>query len=270
MADYFLRSLLRLVAPVGFVWAGLIVIAVLLWRRRQWVPFVLAAMLALLVTIVGGTDFSAWLLLRLEQPWAAFRIEAAPTCDAVVVLGGGAEPSNHETGDVRLTKAGDRIATGLELMRLGRAPALVVGGGLVKMDGAVKVESDLIKARLALWHPPAGWELISLGAATDTHDEALRLVPLAKQRRWKRILLVTSASHMQRALATYRAAGIDPVPAPCNFLVAGSAARPGFGVNIPGSGGFERMEIWLHEVVGWEIYRRRGWLDVPQAAGASR
>lgn len=264
MVDSLLRSLLRLVEPVGLVWMGLILLGVLLRRRRQWIPFGMAAMLAVFVTIVGGTDFSAWLLKRLEQPWAECRIEDTPVCDAVIVLGGGAEPSHHETGGVRLTKAGDRIVTGIELMRLGRAPVLVVGGGLVKLDGVVTVESDLIKARLILWNPPPDWQLISLGAATDTHDEALRLLPIARQRGWKRILLVTSASHMRRALATYRAAGFDAVPAPCNFLVAGSAVRLGFGVRVPGSGGFERMETWMHEFVGWEIYRRRGWLDDPQ------
>jgi uncharacterized SAM-binding protein YcdF (DUF218 family) len=263
MLDSFLRSALDLIEPVGLVWSGLLLLAVVLWRRRQWFPFTVAALLSLFVTIIGGSDFSAWLLRRLEQPWTEFKIEDTPTCDAVVVLGGGAEPSVHETGGVRLTKAGDRITTGLELMRLGRASAMVVGGGLVKMDGFVKVESDLINARLALWNPPPGWEFISLGAATDTHDEALRLLPIARQRGWKRILLVTSASHMRRALTTYRAAGFDAVPAPCNFIVAGSAVRLGFGMHVPGNGGFERMEIWMHEVVGWEMYRRRGWLDVP-------
>jgi len=263
MLDSLLRILLRLGEPLGLAWVGLAILAVLLWRRRQWLPFALSVALWLLVTLIGGTDFSAWLLRRLEQPWAEFKIENTPACDAVVVLGGGAEPSLRETGGVRLTKAGDRLLAALELMRLGRSPVLVVGGGSVKMDGVTRVESVLIKARLESWNLPAGWEIVSLGTAADTHDEALRLVPIARTRGWKRILLVTSASHMRRADAVYRAAGFDVVPAPCNFLVAGSAVPIGLAVGIPGHGGFERMGIWLHEIAGWEMYRRRGWLEIP-------
>jgi uncharacterized SAM-binding protein YcdF (DUF218 family) len=262
MLDSLLRSTLQLLEPVGLVWIGLIVLVLVLYRRHQRVPFALAAGLLLVVTGIGGTDLAARLLERLEQQWAGMRIEDRPACDAVVVLGGGAESSTNEMGGVRLTKAGDRIMTGLELMRLGKAPVLVLSGGFVVMKGAVKVESDLIKARLALWNPPPSWELISLGAATDTHDEAVRLLPIARKRGWKRILLVTSASHMRRALAAFRAAGLDSVPAPCNFLAAGSAARTGLQIGIPGCGGFERFGIWLHEIAGWEVYRRRGWLDV--------
>jgi uncharacterized SAM-binding protein YcdF (DUF218 family) len=218
--------------------------------------------LTFLVTILGGTDLTAWMLLRLERPWTAVKLIELPVCDAVVVLGGGADPSRHDVGGVRLTKAGDRILTGLELMRWGRAPAMIVGGGMVRVDDVDKVESDLIRTRIGDWKPPLTWEIVSLGAATDTHDEALRLVPLAKQRGWKKILLVTSANHMNRAASVYRAAGFEVVPAPCNFLVAGSSAPPGFRIGIPGWSGFEKLSIWLHEIAGWEIYRRRGWLDV--------
>ena len=105
------------------------------------------------------------------------------------------------------------------------------------------------------------WAIVSLGAAEDTHDEALRLVPLAKQRGWKKILLVTSAAHMRRSVSVYHAAGFDVVPAPCNFLVAGNAKPPSFRLRIPSWIGFERFSIWLHESAGWEIYRRRGWLE---------
>ncbi len=263
MADFFLRVALQLIEPMGLLWLGLIFLTLLLRRRGQKIPYIIAAALTFLVTILGGTDLTAWMLGRLERPWTAVKLIELPVCDAVVVLGGGADASRHEVGGVRLTKAGDRILTGLELMRWGRAPAIVIGGGMVRVDDVDRVESDLIRTRIGDWKPPFTWEIVSLGAATDTHDEALRLVPLAKQRGWKKILLVTSANHMNRAASVYRAAGFEVVPAPCNFLVAGSPNPPGFRIGIPSWNGFEKFSIWLHEIAGWEIYRRRGWLDVP-------
>ena len=146
-------------------------------------------------------------------------------------------------------------------MRWGLAPALVIGGGSARVGDVEKVESDLVRARIGDWKPPMTWAIVSLGAAKDTHDEALRLVPLAKQRGWKRILLVTSASHMRRAVSVYRAAGFEVVPAPCNFIVAGTSAPPSFRIGIPSLTGFECFSVWLHEIAGWNMYRRRGWLE---------
>ena len=262
MSDFFLRTALRLIEPLALLWLGLIFLTLLLRRRRQMIPCFLCALFALLVTIIGGTDLASWLLLSLERPWAdGVKLIELPVCDAVVVLGGGAEPSRHDVGGVRMTKAGDRILTGLELMRWGLAPAMIIGGGVVRVDDVEKIESDLIRTRIGDWKPPMSWAIVSLGAAADTHDEAQRLVPLAKQRGWKKILLVTSANHMRRAVSVYRAAGFEVVPAPCNFIVVGNASPPSFGIGIPAWYGFERFSIWLHEFAGWQIYRRKGWLD---------
>ena len=261
MADFFLRLALRLIEPLGLIWLGLILLTVLLRRRRQTIPCLGCALLTLLVTLIGGTDFASWLLLRMERPWAGMKLIELPKCDAVVVLGGGAEASRNDVDGVRMTKAGDRILTGMELMRWGLAPAMIVGGGSARVDDVEKIESDLIRARIGDWKPPMSWAIVSLGVAADTHDEAQRLVPLAKQRGWKKILLVTSANHMKRAVAVYRAAGFEVVPAPCNFIVAGNASPPSFGIGIPTWPGFERFSTWLHEFVGWQIYRRKGWLD---------
>ena len=261
MLDFLLRIALQLIEPLGVLWLGLIVLTLLLRRRRQMIPYFISAFLTLLITIIGGTDVASWLLLRLERPWAGVKLIELPACDAVVVLGGGVEASRNDVDGVRLTKAGDRVLTGMELMRWGRAPAMIIGGGSARVDDVEKVESDLICARIGDWKPPRVWEIVSLGAAADTHDESLRLVPLAKQRGWKRILLVTSAAHMRRAASVYRAAGFEVVPAPCNFIVAGNASPPSFRIGIPTWYGFERFSVWLHEIAGWQTYRRKGWLD---------
>ncbi len=259
--DTLLRLALQLIEPIGLLWLVLIFLTLLLRHRGQTIPYLLCAFLTLLITIIGGTDFPSWLLLRLERPWAGVKLIELPMCDAVVVLGGGAEASRYDVDGVRLTKGGDRILTGLELMRWGLAPAIVFGGGSSRVDDVEKIESDLIRTRIGDWKPPMSWAIVSLGAAADTHDEAQRFVPLAKQRGWKKILLVTSANHMRRAVSVYRAAGFEVVPAPCNFLVAGNPLPPSFRFRIPQWLGFERFSIWFHEIAGWEIYRRRGWLE---------
>jgi uncharacterized SAM-binding protein YcdF (DUF218 family) len=215
--------------------------------------------LLLFVQIVGGTNLSVLLLARLERPFLGVRPDELPVCDAIVVLGGGVEPSPHEVGNLHLTTAGDRLVMGLELARLGKAPALCVGGGTAALDRRRWIEADLVKQAIEerrLSPVP----VISLGACLDTRDEARHVSALADEHGWKRILLVTSAVHLRRAASTFRQMGLTVVPAPCKFLTTMSpeAEPPRFGV--PTTLGFLYASTLLHEEIGWLEYRRRGWL----------
>ena len=262
MIEFLLRQVLLLLQPIGLVWGSLIVLAVVLWRRRQRGPALVAAVLVILVTIIGGTDLTFWMLWQLERPWASVKVADLPECDAAMVLGGCADPSPYEAGGVHLTRAADRLLMGVEVVRTGKAPVLVLGGGWMLVNGQRKAEADAVKAWLTSWNLPADREIVSLGENADTRAEALHFAALAKERGWRRrVLLVTSASHMRRAVAVFRAVGIDPVPVPCNFLAAAEALPRWIPVGIPGVTGFDNFGVWSHEIAGWAIYRHRGWLD---------
>jgi uncharacterized SAM-binding protein YcdF (DUF218 family) len=260
MIEGFLRLVLSLMEPISLVWMGSAALGVCLWRRRQRRAAIAAGAMFILFTVVGGTGLSGWMLWRLERPWAGLKIADIPAADAVLVLGGGGEASPYEAGGVRLTKAGDRLTMALELMRLGKAPVLVVSGGVTSIDGDVKVEADVIKSWLDSWKSPALGEVVSLGAARVTRDEAVRFAAVAKQRGWRRVLLVTSASHMRRAIAVFRAVGVEAVPAPCNFVAKFGGPAANFPITVPALNGFEKFNIWFHETVGWAVYRSRGWV----------
>lgn len=257
-----LRQTLALFAPLGLLWAALIVLAALLWRRR-WRGFALAVGgLVLGITIIGGTSVPGMMLGALERPYAGVKAEDLPVADAVVLLGGGAQASRYEVAGVHLSAAGDRLVMAAELLRLGKAPVLVLGGAWGKLDGRDAFESHLTKDLLTRWGVPAA-AMLPLGASLDTHDEALKVRALAAERGWKRVLLVTSANHMRRAAATFRHLGIEVTPAPCNFLTSVGTGKVPFFSGVPGSDGFTKVGFWLHEEIGWVEYWRRGWLTPP-------
>ena len=260
MLDYLFRQILLLIQPVGLAWLTLLVLAIALWRMRNRRLAALSGGMCMLITLFGSTDFPGWLLRRMERPWAGVKIADLPACDAVIVLGGGTEPSRYEVNWMHLSRAGDRVIMGLELMRLGKARAIALGGNVADFDGEKKVEADVVKAWLQSQSLPAGAEIISLGANSNTHDEGEKVARLAKERGWQRVLLVTSASHMQRAVAVFRKLGIETIAAPCNFLTSVSTAPPSFRLSVPGYDGFEKFAVWMHEQVGWFIYKRRGWV----------
>ncbi len=259
----FARIIIPLVEPIGLLWLTLIVLAALLWRKRLR-GFALAnAGLAIFIYIIGATALPDALLSSLENPYVGVKLDTLPSCDAVVMLGGGLDPSRHEVGGLHLTIAGDRIIAALEMIRLGKAPVLVCGGSGVNVDGVEKVEADLFKQALTERRVPVP-EIISLGHCADTHDEAMRTRDITQKRGWRRVLLVTSATHLPRAVATFRALGVEVVPVPCNFLSSLSIQRTSSVLGIPRFVGFEKLSVWIHEKIGWWEYRRRGWIEPPR------
>ena len=71
------------------------------------------------------------------------------------------------------------------------------------------------------------------------------------------VLLVTSALHMPRALATFRAAGVDAIPAATDFEVM---PRPRVLLDwLPDAEALAASTRALKEYLGLWVYRYRGW-----------
>jgi uncharacterized SAM-binding protein YcdF (DUF218 family) len=86
----------------------------------------------------------------------------------------------------------------------------------------------------------------------DTAENAVRMAELLGRDGIRSIALVTDATHMQRAAAAFRKAGLEVLPAPTNF--PGVAERP--------------LLEWLPSVHGADVCRQllREWL-ARRAAG---
>jgi uncharacterized SAM-binding protein YcdF (DUF218 family) len=266
MLDLALRSALTLMAPVGFIWAGLLVLSVLLLRKREFRLAALPAVFALLIWIVGATALPGKLLGTLEKPWVGVKREALPEADAVVLLGGFSYPSREEVGGLHFNQSADRAVVALELIRLGKAKTLVVGGTGFTLNGVGYVEGDIFR-EILVSRQLGGPEVVSLGGCKHTRHEAEKVAKLAQERGWKRVLLVTSATHMRRAAGVFRTTTeLEIVPAPSAFLTSVSIVSDDQIDLIPRSGGFGKIDGFIHEKVGWWMYRWRGWISDEAAA----
>ena len=149
----------------------------------------------------------------------------------------------------------------LELGRLGKSKTLVVSGSAMTIHGEAFVEADLFREILVA-RQLGGPEVISLGGCKNTRHEAEKISKLAQERGWKRVLLVTSATHMRRAAAVFRTTtGLEIVPAPSAFLTSVSIVTTDSLDLIPRAGGFGKIENYMHEQIGWFVYRLRGWVS---------
>ena len=248
-----------LVQPLGAAWAGALLVGCLAFRRRAWLAGFTALGLAGGLWLVGGTPLAALLLARLERPYDRIQPVNLPAADAVAVLGGDIEFSGREVLWFSTGLAFERTLTGLEVMRQGKARALVVSGGPFQWQGNPRAESELIASWIRAWRLPAG-ELLRLPACRDTREEALAIGDLVRKRGWKRVILVSSACHLARGAAACRKEGVEVIPVGCDFLGLDALDRPQRWWVVPRSEGLVRFERWFHEELGGVWYWWRGWI----------
>jgi len=261
--------LLAKLLPLAFYPLGLALalqLAGLLGRRRPWATGVSVAGIAVL-GLAAMPLVSRELVWGLEERAMALSPAVMPTADAVVVLGGGLRPALPPRRGVEVGEAGDRLLTGVELIRRGRAPWLLLSGGRVTLaaDDPSPPEARSA-AQLAVWLGVPQRQLLLSERARTTAEEAVALNTLARQRRWQRVLLVTSATHMPRALATFHhLTALEVVPVACDYQLP---LRRAFGrptaaalalALLPSADALQSTTVALKEHLGLMVYRWRGW-----------
>ena len=62
--------------------------------------------------------------------------------------------------------------------------------------------------------------------------------------------MVTSALHMPRAMAIFRKQGMEPIPAPTDYVVKVREGGVRLGMFIPSAGALEKVGRAIHEYLG--------------------
>jgi len=255
-----LKAFANFMEPTGLIWLLLSVLIGIKIRRKQWSLLWLPVVAWLVLTLTAATPLSQLLLASLESKWPPVDMANLPECDAIVVLGGGLEPSDSEPAGIHLKGASDRLFAALALAKKGRGRLLLIGGGSYQGGADATVfEGEGTKRWVEAWQL-ATVPVQSLGPCRDTHDEAVSVAALAAQHGWKRVALVTSAYHMTRSKAVFEKAGAVIVPVPCNYLSLQMRHRQLRWLDVPKAATVADFDVWMHEIVGWWVYRLRGWV----------
>ncbi len=256
---FVLKTLLHLFQPLPLIWLALGLWLVRLFVQKRRSGLIVPASVWLVMTVMTCTPLSSYLLAGLENEMPKVKLAELPQADAIICLGGGAEPGLMEPVGVRLKSAADRLSTAVTMAAAGKAPLLILGGGGYPHDGEMRSEADAVGDYLrAHFHLPT--DVHSLGVCSDTHDEAVKVAALMQQRGLKQCLLVTSASHMPRSVAVFRKAGVNVIPVPCNYTSSLNRVGDPCWVHLPHADGFNSFDGWLHEMIGFLVYRMRGWV----------
>lgn len=225
-------------------------------RKRRKLGLILLS-IAVLTSLFQLFSVPTCLLASLERPFYELQISDASYVDAAVVCGGGWNASDHGLIGLEMNELGDRLLTVVELARSGRAREIVLGGG---GRGRPPIPKDSLQ--VVQWIKK--WQLVNvpitvLDASRNTHDEAFHTATLAQNRGWKTLYLITSASHMRRALATFRKTGLNIFPIACDFRTIEPSDIPRRWWPIPTTSSIEDFNSWIQEVFGLMYYKLRGW-----------
>jgi uncharacterized SAM-binding protein YcdF (DUF218 family) len=190
------------------------------------------------------------LLAPLEHQYPVLTPMQAIGVRDIVVLGSGYEP--HDNIPVTGALAADGLARIVEGVRLARSRPdsrlLVSGGARLGFT-----PSALGYAEMATELGVQQSALIVMDRALDTSQEAREVAALLGH---SPFILVTSASHMPRAMLLMARAGANPVPAPTGQMVHTQRGAALFGL-VPGSRGLHKTETALHEYLGIAAERLR-------------
>ena len=248
------------------LWFMLLALAMLWINKVRLAGSSMAIAIAVFV-VSGNPPLSSALYARHERTHLPLPIMEYPVADAIVVLGGSLGPPLPPRLYMDLSGAIDRIWHGVRLYRAGKASTIVLSGGNVFPQPGVEGESFYAAQLLVDWGVPQSAILIE-DRSRNTYENALYSKTILNEKNMHKVLLVTSALHMPRALAVFRSNGIDAIAAPTDFNIV-PVNRPGILNWIPSLGAMATLTDVIRENLGILVYRLRGWItdDTPDSAG---
>jgi len=211
-----IAKLLLVPGSIAFFTIGLLAGVALLYGRpslqrwgRRWLTSLVAAY-AFLATPVGAGVVGAplrWQYGSVGSKQAALGVDTIVTLTTGVFV--------YRANDLEWIEMGRNTShNALETARLYRLlgqPTIVATGGIVVPGSQKRSEAEVLQDALLRLGIPAD-HIVLETRARNTREQAERSAAILRQRGAKRFVLVTDAGHMPRAVAEFRAQGLDPLP----------------------------------------------------------
>jgi len=233
--------------PIFFILMG---IGFYFWQRgngkraRQFFLFAF-----LWISILSYSPFSSLLLSPLESAYSKIELtDTHPHYIHVLGCGHTTNPRLPLSSEISLVSLA-RLNEGVSLYKRFSNMKLIFSG----YGGGDPISNARKNAQMAIALGVNPADIILLETPQDTQEEAIASKKVVGN---QPLILVTSASHMVRASALFRKAGIELIPAPTDFQIK---ANDGL-LQFPSSSGLERSEAAFHEYLGLAWGRLKGYL----------
>ena len=232
------------------------VLALLFRRRRLGTLLIWTAALGLLLLGFGpvGPILMRPLEDRFQRPPADF-----PEPTGIIVLGGVVSSPTLPRGAIALTQDGERLTETATLARRYPNARVIVSGGTFGSRSDAETEAFIAKRFLTDIGVDES-RIVTEAKSLSTAENAAFTRELIMPQPGERWLLVTSASHMPRAVGTFRHAGFPVIPYPVGYTTSG---RPDdyWAIRLEASTSLVRVDVAVHEWLGLIAYWLTGRID---------
>ncbi len=257
------KFLPNFIYPLGLAITFLIA-ALFLRRSPRWTR--ICVLVSLVILLIASNSWVATTLTRALE-WQYLPSETYPQTAVIVVLGGTTGSAIYPRQLVDIGGAGDRMIYAAHLYHRGYAPKLLLTGGYITwMDEREAPANDMAEILKLLGVPEeALWYETE---SRNTFENAVNSRRILEHKGIDRIILVTSALHMPRAVRLFEKQGFEVIPAPTDYNVTQTDWDRLWEVNLttqifnflPSVGNLSDTTAVFKEYIGIAIYRLRGWL----------
>jgi uncharacterized SAM-binding protein YcdF (DUF218 family) len=237
--------------PLPFCTILLVIGCILIWtkKKNKLGRWILTTSL-IIILILSSTRISSLLIEPLENKYPAIpplKENLIPpelsTCKYIVILGSGNSENTERSALSRLSSSGlARTTEALRIANLLPNILVIVSGpalgnfpthATVVKDAAIELAFDENR-------------IIKVESAKDTEEESLAIKSIVGD---NKIILVTSAWHMHRAVYLFNKAGIKLVACPTDFTVRSNDPKNRFELNQINAS-LNRSTWAIHEYLG--------------------
>lgn len=225
----------------------LVMAALILYRYKKRNAAITLSVLAILVLLLCSTDYlPRYFAARLEKKYLPFNPVVTNDTNRVLihVLGSGYSLDNRLPPNAQLGPAAiARLAEAIRLHRLMKNSVIICSG-----YSSLGLETQAqVTRRAAIVLGVDSSSLETLNNPSTTQEEAKELARMYGQK--SRVVIVTDAIHMDRAMKLFRKVGFHPIAAPTNFKVNEGPQQ--YGMKWwPSAGNIVLMNYVVHEWLG--------------------
>jgi uncharacterized SAM-binding protein YcdF (DUF218 family) len=222
--------------------------------------------LAFLLLFLAGNRWVAMSLAK-SLEWRYFPPQGLPQADLIIILAGETRAAEFPRPMPEVGEAGDRLIYAAHLYQQGAAPLILHSGGSIDWLATGDNPGQDAPFLLEIMGVPRQAVLLETDSR-NTYESAVACRKILEERGFRRVILVTSASHMPRSVGVFERQGIEVIPAPTDYTVTQMGEGPSKQMGattllismLPSSESLEVTTRMLKEYIGLFVYKLQGWL----------